>query len=400
MEYLECSLCRQNFQAETSFPFCPNCRNPLLFPVIKEKKQFNFRKSTSLEIFQQFLPLPEIIPDLLLGEGFTPLVNLNNIKKIFNLPFLYAKNESQNPTGTFKDRGSAVAVQNAFLKRKKRIGTVSVGNMASSTAAYGARAGLETILLVKEDTPQEKLHALTVFKPVVIQVKGDYGELFEQSYNLGRNHDICFINSVDPYRIEGYKLEAYEIYLQLGHKVPSHMVVPVSSGGHLIGLMKAFFELHHQGLGEKIPEFIAVQAKQISPLAEAFDKGQPTFKRISKPPSIPYAISNPNPPGGNIVLNWIYKNNGKIVAVSDDEIKKAQKMLAEEEGLYVLPSSAASLAGLIKAAPLLSKTEDNLICLVLTGTGLKGKALFMGEGDKILSSSIKALEKTLSELTP
>lgn len=397
MDRLECFFCETYHPLDVFDPFCPACSEPLLYPLDPRKKRFYLKHESSLERFLDFLPLSGVDSRLDIGLGCTPLLRLHNLETRFKSPPLFVKNEALNPTGSFKDRGSAVAVQKAVSLGIRRIGTVSTGNMASSTAAFGARAGLETFVFVKEDTSPEKLAAAGVYNPRLIAVEGDYGALFTQSFVLGRRHQIYFMNSVDPHRIEGYKLTAFEIFLQLGRQAPNCILVPLSSGGHLIGLMKAFLELAQLGWIDKIPVFVGVQAEGCAPLAQAFAAKQEKYTRLSKAETIAHAISNPDPPAGNIVLKWIRENRGRILSVPDEDILSAQKMLAEVEGLSVLPSSATTLAGFLQLSRIISFDPKERIVLVLTGTGLKSLTRDALSRMKIHRTSLPNLADTLLE---
>jgi threonine synthase len=371
MEAFTCVFCVQTFPADLFHTFCPRCREPLLCASSNKKKKFDFTKDHPLEIYKDFLPFPELDLDLSLGEGNTPLLRLKNTERTFRLPPLYAKNESLNPTHSFKDRGTVIAVQKAASSGINTIGTVSTGNMAASTAAYGARAGLKTVILVKEDTPVEKLTPSLIHHSVLIKVKGDYGDLFRNSFTLGEQMGIYFMNSMDPFRMEGYKVTAFEGSRQLEQTVPAYLIVPVSSGGHLIGIIKAFQELRQSGIIRNTPRFIGVQAEGCSPIASAFRSGAEKVLRIKKSSTIAHAISNPDPPGGNLLLRMIKQEKGTIISVSDEEILKAQTILAENEGIFVQPASATTLAGLLRVIRTEKLEADSRIVFLLTGSGKK-----------------------------
>jgi threonine synthase len=394
MENLECVFCQKKYPLDLFYPFCPECRQPLLFSYPSKKRKF-FPAKQGLEKYLDFLPLREINQNLSLGEGNTPLLNLNRIQKKLNLSFVLAKNETTNPTHSFKDRGSAVAIQKAVSRGIERIGTVSTGNMAASTAAYGARAGLKTYLLLKEDTSPDKLLSPAFFNPTMVKVQGDYGQLFRQSYALGQKLKIYFMNSVDPFRIEGYKVTGFEIFFQLKRQAPQYIFVPLSSGGHLIGLMRAFLDLKQEGYIQKLPTFVGVQADGCSPLAQAFAQRKSKFKRISKAETIAHAISNPDPPGGNLVLKMIRDNKGIIMDVSDREILASQKMLAEEEGLFCQPASATTLAALLKLSRKLKFKSQARIVLIITGSGLKSIQALKSLRLNIHQASLSSLEEMM-----
>ncbi|MFB0565559.1 MAG: threonine synthase [Candidatus Aminicenantaceae bacterium] len=394
MEKLECLLCHRLYPLNVFFPFCPECNEPLLFSYPQKRREILLERE-GLEKYLDFLPLDRVDRSLSLGEGNTPLIKLTRLSKKLSLSSLLAKNETLNPTHSFKDRGSAVAIQKALSLGLEKIGTVSTGNMAASTAAYGAKAGLKTYVLLKEDTSSEKLLSTAIFNPVLIKVKGDYGKLFSKSYSLSQKLNIYFMNSIDPLRIEGYKITGYEIFLQLERKSPRFIFVPVSSGGHLTGLMRAFIDLKKEGLIKNYPTFVGVQARGCSPLAQAFEKKKLRFTRISKADTLAHAISNPDPPGGNIALKMIREHGGMIVAVSDREILEAQKMLAGEEGIFCQPASATVLAGLLRIKKKFKfKTQDDII-LIITGSGLKAVDALDSSRIHVHHTSISNLENVV-----
>jgi threonine synthase len=339
-------------------------------------------------------------PDLSLGERITPLIRLNNVEKKFQIPILFAKNETVNPTFSFKDRGSSVAIQKAVSLGISKIGTVSTGNMAASTAAYGAKAGLKTILLVKEDTPQEKIQSIGMHSPIMVKVKGDYGDLFRKSLDLGPKVRTYFMNSVDPFRIEGYKVTAFEIFLQLNHGSPDYIFVPVSAGGHLVGIIRAFQDLKRQGFIQRFPHFVGIQAEGCSPVARAFQSGQTKVQRIKKANTIAHAISNPDPPAGNLLLRLIKETGGSIFSIPDEKILLAQQTLAEQEGLYVQPASATTLGGCIEFAKRRKLEPSSRIVLVLTGSGLRAPKTKDISSRRILHSSLDDLESVVRSVQP
>ncbi len=403
MENLECIFCQKKYPLDVFNPFCPVCREPLLWNSSRKKKNIFLLREHPLEKFLDFLPLKKIDFNLSLGEGNTPLIRLSRLMKNFGLSPLFVKNEAVNPTSSFKDRGTAVAVQKAVSLRIQRIGTVSTGNMAFSTAAYGAKAGLETFIFLKEGCSPEKVLASSVHNPALVTVRGDYGKLFDESFSLGRKHNIYFMNSVDPFRIEGYKITGFEIYLQLQSRAPRFIFVPVSSGGHLIGLMRAFLDLKQNGFIQALPTFVGVQAQGCAPLAKAYSSAKTKAVRIKKAKTIAHSISNPDPPGAKIALKLVQENAGMIISVSDEEILRAQKTLAELEGIFCEPASAAVLAGLLKLSrKSMFKAEDQIV-LVITGSGLKTMNVLDTSRITIHQATLPSLENTISlilEQTP
>jgi threonine synthase len=393
-----CVFCDEPRPADPRNPFCPDCREPMLVESEGQRKSTR-RSSNPLSRFKDFLPVSRVQTDLCLGEGNTPLLSLPNISKRHGLPRILIKNEMLNPSGSFKDRGTVVAVHTAREMGIQRIGTVSTGNMGVSTAAYGSRAGISTFVLVKQDTPREKLISAGIHGARMIQVQGDYGELARLSYSIGKRHGIYFMNSTDPFRIEGYKVIGFEIFSQLRPHTPSAVFAPVSAGGHLIGLMKAYMELQQQGFVSQLPHFVGVQAQGCSPVAEAFAAGRPRVASSRTCRTIAQSISNPSPPGGNIVLRMIRELGGTLLAVGDEEILAAQGLLAREEGLFCLPASATVLAGLLKWRVEGGLSSREPVVLVLTGSGQKNLQAVDPAGLSLHTARLSELDELISGLT-
>jgi threonine synthase len=400
MDSFECLACGPVASRDPHSPFCPRCGEPLFVAPPGPGGAIREDRALALERFADFLPLDRIDPRLSLGEGLTPLLRLERVSAgLASARTVYAKNEAQNPTSSFKDRGTAVAVQKAVALGAKRIGTVSTGNMAASTAAYGARAGLDTFVLLKEGTSSWSLRAAGIHSPRLVAVEGDYGALFRASVEIGRRLGITFMNSIDPYRMEGYKVTAYEIFLQLGRRAPHRVFVPLSSGGHLLGLMRGFDDLERAGWIAGYPTIVGVQASGCSPLANAFARDLETYERPAEVRTIAHAISNPTPPAGNAVLRVIRRRRGIIVAVTDAEMIEAQRDLAAREGLFCQPESASTLAALRKLAPRDAAAEPGgSDVIVLTGGGLKAPAALEAAPVAIHRVPLADLEAGLARL--
>ncbi len=401
MDKFECLACGPLASRDPHSPFCPGCGEPVFVADSGRPggRRIHEGRRLALEVFADFLPLERIDPALSLGEGLTPLVRLDRIGSSLGLDGVYAKNEAQSPTGSFKDRGTAVAVQKAVAIGAKRFGTVSTGNMAASTAAYGARAGLETFVLLKEGTSASSLQAAGIFGPRLVAIEGDYGAAFNASLRIGKDLGILFMNSIDPYRLEGYKVTALEIFLQLGRRVPRTVIVPLSSGGHLLGLMRGFADLEREGLAASYPQIVGVQAENCAPLVRAFDKGLTKYERVPVGPTVAHAIANPTPPAGNAVLRLVRERDGLLVAVSDTEMLEAQRELASREGIFGQPESATTLAALRKlAAAGRIRSGDGDVVLVVTGSGLKTLHLLVSTPVEVHRFDLEGLAAGLAGL--
>ncbi len=389
---LACTQCQKKFPLDKATSRCPSCGEPLevVFPRVNTKKPLS--KGTLLERYRDFMPFSSPLRGITLGEGNTPLLRSSILAEELGIRSLFFKNEGQNPTWSFKDRGTVAGLEHALSLGYKKIGTVSTGNMAASVAAYGARAGLETYILVSSGLPPEKIGPIAIYAPHLVSVKGKYGNLYFKSLDLGRKHGIYMINSDVPFRVEGSKTIAFEICEQMAFASPDFVVVPTSAGGNARGILKGFEEFQRAGLIGKIPRMIIVQAEGCSPIVNAFEKGQETIEEISNPHTLAHAIENPFPPSGNQILRKLRLNGGIAVKVSDAEMLKAQAKMAKE-GLFVQADSATSLAAVerLKKGDYL-KSTDSVVC-VITGGGLKYTAVFEHYRFEVKTVEIDRLEE-------
>ncbi len=377
---LKCPICGRTY--ERPVQRCV-CGEPVEFEPFKGEPYLGRRV---WERFWDFWPV-EPAMELSLGEGDTPLVR-SKIGKELGVR-LYLKNETVNPTWSFKDRGTFLAMSYAVKAGYKAVGTVSTGNMAASVAAYASRFGLDAKILVSENASNEKLKAVSVYGAEVIRVIGDYGRLYFESLELGERLGVYFINSDNPFRIEGYKGISFEVAEELS---PDYVLIPTSSGGLFRGVAKGFLELKESGLIDELPKLIAVQAEGCSPICRAFRGGEGRIERFEKPKTIAKAIANPYPPSGNAVLKLLRDFNWSCITVSDEEIAEAQRELARE-GLFVQPASATGVAALKKLVRSGQIGEGSKVVSILTGSGLK--TLGQTEGEKARECPLDELESCL-----
>ncbi|WP_297475103.1 threonine synthase [Thermococcus sp.] len=377
---LKCPICGKVY--EEPVQRC-ECGEPVEFELLKGEPYIG---KSVWERFYDFWPVEPAL-EFSLGEGDTPLVK-SKLSEELGVR-LYLKNETVNPTWSFKDRGTFLAMSYAPKAGYKAVGTVSTGNMAASVSAYASRFGLDAKILVSESASNEKLKAVSVYGGDVIRVKGDYGRLYFESLKLGESLGIYFINSDNPFRVEGYKGIAFEIAEEI---TPDYVLVPTSSGGLFRGIAKGFIELRESGLIEELPTLVAVQAEGCSPICRAFEEGKERIKRFDKPKTIAKAIANPYPPSGNAVLKLLREFGWLCVAVGDDEIVEAQRKLAAE-GLFVQPASATGIAALKKLVESGVIPEGAKVVSILTGSGLK--TLSHAEGGGIRECPLEGLENCL-----
>ncbi|WP_416841528.1 threonine synthase [Haloferax sp. DFSO52] len=321
--------------------------------------------------------LPVSRPDgLAAAAGGTPLISGTPLDAYAGTN-VHLKLEGEHPTGSFKDRGSALglaAVDAGLVGEVTAVGTVSHGNMAMSTAAYTAAHDCPCVVFVPDDIPPERLAVISQFGPTVVDVAGDYGRLYDITLERGPDHGILFLNSDVPLRVEGQKTTALEICAAFAPAVPDALVMPVSSGGHASGAWKAVRELFDAGAIDEVPELYFVQASACSPVADAYEAGAEDVTRVVADETIAYSIANPDPPSGTRALRAARETGGAAIAVDDDEIRTAQRALAVEAGVTVEPASATALAGTKQLVERGMLDASDEVAVVLTGTGLKEAA--------------------------
>jgi len=360
-DMLRCVSCGKEYPSESVRHIC-ECKEPLEMGLFSGK----VRSGGSVwRRFRGFLPC-QPSKKLSIFEGDTPGVKAKKLSKEFGVE-LVLKNETVNPTWSFKDRGTLLSLQRAMDIGVKKVGTVSTGNMGVSVSAYCKRAGLDPVVLVDHDISNEKLNQIAIYGGTVIKVSGDYGDLYYESLKIGKNKNIYFSNSNSPYRIEGYKTISFEIEER---SLPDYVVIPTSSGGLFRGVLKGFVEMEKSGILDRMPVPICVQAEGCSPICRAFDSHEKKIKRWHDPDTIASAIANPYPPGGEEVLRKLDDHNGICTTVSNDEMISAQLKIASE-GIFSQPASAVGVAAVEKLREKEEIEEGAEVVSIITGSGLK-----------------------------
>lgn len=305
------------------------------------------------------LPLSQL-PVVSLGEGNTPLLKLKNLSQELGMQ-LWAKCEFLNPTGSFKDRGSAVEVSKALELGTTGVVCASTGNMAASLSAYAAKTALQCIVVVPAQTPETKLRQALICGAKLKKVAGNYDECVAVAQEIAQKQRY-FLCGDYVVRREGQKSIGWEL-AQSGLEIDA-IVVPVGNGTVGVAVMKGFFE---KALNKRLPLFIGIQGEHSNPIEKAWRVGK-KIKALAKTQTIASAFDVGNPLDGWLVLDWLEKSKGVMNVASDEEIRQAQKLLAEEEGLYVETASAATLIGVLKNREAL---QGQTVVLILTGSGLK-----------------------------
>ncbi|WP_349674954.1 threonine synthase [Haloferax sp. ATB1] len=315
------------------------------------------------------------------AAGGTPLVRSPGLDDAAGAR-VFVKDEGENPTGAYKDRGSAVAVPHTVATGDDVVGTVSYGNMAISTAAHAASLDRECVVFVPERTSSVRLELIAQYEPTIVQVAGDYGKLYGDALDLSERLPIDVLVSDAPTRVSGYKTALFEIYESLAPAAPDVIALPASSGGFASGIWLGIRDLERAGLIAEPPRLCLVQTATADPLTRAFEAGETEPTPLSPDETgdtIAHSIGNPDPPSGARALAAVRDTDGVVVSVTDDEIRTAQRRFAVDGGFCVEPASATTLAGVSRLAERGDIAADESVVLVPTGTGFK--EMGTGEGE-------------------
>ena len=326
----------------------------------------------SLWRYRELLPVaPEEVVGL--GEGFTPLVHARNLGAELGLANLHLKNDTVNPTNSFKDRVVAVALNWALQNGIDTVACASTGNLANSVAAYAARAGIRAVVFVPADLETQKIATTAVFGATIVPIAGTYDDVNRVCSELADDLDWGFCNiNLRPYYSEGSKTLTFETAEQLGWRLPDEIVIPVASGCQFVKHRKAAAELVNLGLVEdrRLPRFTGAQALGCSPVAQAFARGSDVVHPV-RPNTIAKSISIGNPSDGADVLRIARRSGGVVASVTEDEILEGIDLLARTEGIFTETAGGVTVAVLRKLAQQGRWRGDETVAAYITGHGLK-----------------------------
>ena len=378
LSHLECPKCTSTYESGQPIHLC-QCGAPLLVRYDLKKVKKNFHKKAlhtrkaNLWRYWELLPVKKEENVVFLGEGMTPLLPLKNLGPTLGMNNLYLKDEGLIPTGTFKARGAAVGVSRAKELGIKVLAMPTNGNAGGSWAAYCAKAGIKAIIVMPQDAPMINRKEVAITGAELYLVDGlisDAGKIVGRAVAEYGWYDASTLK--EPYRIEGKKTMGLEIAEQLGWEVPDVIIYPTGGGVGMIGIYKGLKELQEIGwIGEKMPRLVSVQSAGCAPVVKAWEekKSESTFWENSN--TIAFGLNVPKALGDFLILQAIYETNGCAVAVEDNEILRAQQMLASEEGIYCCPEGAATLSAAIQLIKSNWIKPNEKVVLLNTGTGLK-----------------------------
>jgi threonine synthase len=317
-----------------------------------------------IEKYRQFLPVFQKTRIITLMEGDTPLITAHNLEdSIGDNIHLYLKYEGLNPTGSFKDRGMTMAVTKAVEEGARCVICASTGNTSASAAAYAAKAGIKSVVVIPNNkVALGKLAQAIVYGAKILTIDGNFDRALYMVRKLAEQLPVALVNSINPYRIEGQKTAAFEICDQLGES-PDYLAIPVGNAGNITAYWKGFREYKEAGYIVRLPHMLGFQAAGAAPLVEN--------RVIENPETIATAIRIGNPVSWKGADQAICQSGGMVNKVTDEEILESYHLLASREGIFAEPASCASVAGVLKLAKEGFFEPGSKVVCVLTGNGLK-----------------------------
>lgn len=330
--------------------------------------------------YESEVTLPNHFEIISIEEGNTPLIPAPNLAKLTQVEGLkvFLKYEGANPTGSFKDRGMTFAVSMAKTQGAQTVICASTGNTSASAAAYASRAGLRCVILLPQGkVALGKLSQAILYGAEIIEIEGNFDQALDAVRVVGQEDGVAIVNSINPYRIISQRTGAYEICDQLGGKAPDYHFIPVGNAGNITAYWQGYKAYQADGKISQLPKMMGYQALGASPIVQN--------KKVDNPETIATAIRIGNPASWEGATTARDESGGVIEAVSDDEIMAAYSKLASLEGVFCEPASAASVAGLLKAACSKALEPSSTVVCVLTGNGLKDpdNAIAYGKAKKI-----------------
>jgi threonine synthase len=377
--HLYCSACGKEYEPRRLYNLCPACSKPLMVAYDLEQAQQTLTKEAltsrdaSLWRYREVLPVDDEANKICLGEGLTPLLKAERLGAQLGLTNLYIKDESLNPTASFKARGMAIAISMAKELGAKKLAVPSAGNAAGALAAYAAKAGIPAFIFMPQDTPKANIIECQMMGATVTLIDGlitDCGKIVAERKEAEGWFDVSTLK--EPYRVEGKKTMGYEVAEQMNWKLPEVILYPTGGGTGLIGMWKAFDEMERMGwIGSPRPRMVSVQAEGCAPVVKGFAAGATVGADIPDAHTIAAGLRVPKAVGDFIMLDIIRKSGGTAISVTDNELIAGTGEIAAAEGMFVAPEGGALLPALKKMIERGEVSNDERIVLFNTGSGLK-----------------------------
>ncbi len=380
LTHLECSKCGRTYSPTEIQTFCQDCTATLLprydLDAVRQHvdRDTASRRARGMWRWHELLPVVNEENIVSLGEGDAPLLPVPHLGRELGLSNLYVKDESNNPTGSFKARGLAAAVSKAKELGVDKVIIPTAGNAGGAMAAYAARAELRAFVVMPRDTPFANLEETRIVGAGVELVDGLISDAAKRAGEKARNEGWFDVSTFkEPYRVEGKKVMGYELAEAFDWQLPDVILYPTGGGTGLVGMWKAFAELEALGWlnDTKRPRMVSVQAEGCAPVIRAFEQGAQVCEFWNDAHTIASGLRVPKSFADHLILQGVYESQGTAVAVSDEALMKAQKHLAHSEGIFAAPEGAATLAALRQLLEQKWIQADERIVLFNTGSGLK-----------------------------
>ena len=379
VSHLECAACHLSHEARRLHNLCRKCGKPLLVRYDLDEAARSLTKESlvgrraDLWRYREVLPVEDDENIISLGEGFTPLLSVPRLGKSVGIEELYIKDESQNPTQSFKARGMSAAVSMAKELGAQKLAVPSAGNAAGALAAYAARAGLACFIFMPRDTPRANVIECEQTGAHVTLIDGlitDCGAEVARRKEAEGWFDVSTLK--EPYRVEGKKTLGYELAEQLDWKLPDVIIYPTGGGTGLIGMWKAFDEMEQMGwIDSKRPRMVTVQASGCAPIVRAFEEGKRFADEFPNATTVASGLRVPRAIGDFLILDAIRESRGTALAVSDEELITATREIGAAEGVFCAPEGAACLPALKMMIEAGDIQTDESVVLFNTGAGVK-----------------------------
>ena len=379
ISHVECTICGHRHDAKRLLTVCAKCGQMLAVRYDLERVKAHVTKDTltsrppGMYRFRELTPLDDGEAPVTLGEGGTPVLALPRLADHLGMRRLWAKDEGQNPTGTFKARGLGMAITRGRTLGARGFVIPSAGNAGGAAAAYAARCGLPCIVIVPRGTPPAAIAEALIAGAHVFTIDGSIataGRVVAKAAPALGWFDLSTLK--EPYRLEGKKTIGLELAADLGWRMPDVLLYPTGGGTGLVGIPKAYDELRAMGwLSGELPRFFAVQAEGCAPVVKAFREGAETTTAWENPTTAAAGLRVPSPFAGRQMLRVLRDTRGGAVAVSERQIEEAHRLIARVEGIWTAPESAALVAALAVLKDRGDLARDAEVLLVFTGSGLK-----------------------------
>ena len=379
VSHVECTICGAHHDAKCLLTVCEKCgqmlavRYDLARVTASVTKDALRLRAPGMYRFRELTPLDDAERPVTLGEGGTPLLELPRLAAHLGIGKLWAKDEGQNPTGSFKARGLGMAITRARTLGARGFVIPSAGNAGGAAAVYAARCGLPCVVIMPRGTPSAAVAEAQIAGAHVFTIEGSIATAGKVAANVAPQLGWFDLSTLkEPYRLEGKKTIGLELAEQLGWRMPDVLLYPTGGGTGLVGIPKGYEELRAMGwLSGALPRFFAVQAEGCAPVVKAFADGAETTTAWENPTTHAAGLRVPSPFAGRQMLRLLRDTRGGAVAIGEAAIQEGQRLVARTEGMWTAPESAALVAALAELKDRGEASRDAEILLILTGAGLK-----------------------------